>query len=60
MKKMYLEIGSSVGAVLAFIFLIVVINMQLPAYASYGSVALLLLFILTVGFIGIRLAEIKD
>lgn len=63
MKKTYLEIGSSVGAVLIFIFLIVIMNdkaYSLHYFANYGNVAILILFVIIVGFIGIRLADIKD
>ena len=60
MKKIYLEIGSSIGSVMLFIILIVITNTGLHAYASYGNVIVLLIFIFIVGTIGLKLAEIKD
>ena len=63
MKKTYLEIGSSVGSVLAFIILIVIMNDKNYSFhniANYGNVAILLIFVIVIGFAGIKLAEIKD
>jgi hypothetical protein len=63
MEKIYLEIGSSVGSVLLFILLIIAANYQkspLHNYAAYGNVAALLFFVILVGSIGIKLADIRD
>ena len=60
MKKIYLEIGSSISMVLALIITIVVLDTVLPQYAPFGNTAALLLFVIVMGIIGIKLAEIKD
>ena len=60
MKKTYIEIASSVGAVALFIILIVIVNTIFSAYSSYGNVAILLVFVIIVGFIGLKLAEISN
>ncbi|MBE0523413.1 MAG: hypothetical protein IBX40_03630 [Methanosarcinales archaeon] len=63
MKKTYLEIGSSVGAVLVFIILIVIINDKNFSFhniANFGNVAILVAFVIVIGFIGIKLAELTD
>ena len=60
MKKEYLEIASSVGAVAVFIILIVIVNTTFSAYAAYGNVVILLIFVIIVGLIGLKLAEISN
>lgn len=60
MKKTYLEIGSSVGAVIMFIVLIILINKDSPGYAAYGNVLALLAFVIAVGTIGLKLAQMQD
>jgi hypothetical protein len=60
MKKIFLEIGSSVGLVIVFIIGLVIINTKFLANAAYGNVALLLVFVIIAGFIGFKLAEIPD
>ncbi len=60
MKKAYIEIASSVGAVALFIILIVIVNTTFSAYAAYGNVAILLAFVIIVGLIGLKLAEISN
>ena len=60
MKKTYLEICSSIGAVAVFIILIVIVNTVFSAYAGYGNVAILLFFVVSVGLIGLKLAEISN
>ncbi len=60
MKKEYLEIGSSIGAVAVFIILIVIVNTTFSAYAAFGNVAILLVFVIIVGLIGLKLAEISN
>jgi len=60
MKKIFQEIGSSVGLVIVFIIGLVIINTKFLASAAYGNVALLLVFVIIAGFIGFKLAEIPD
>ncbi len=60
MKKIFLEIGSSVGLVIVFIIGLVIINTKFLANAAYGNVALLLVFVIIASFIGFKLAEIPD
>lgn len=60
MKKAYIEIASSVGAVALFIILIVIVNTIFSAYAAYGNVAILVVFVVGVGLIGLKLAEISN
>lgn len=60
MDKKYLEIGSSIGAVLLFILFITINNVFFTAYANYGNVAALLIFVVVVGAAGLKLSEIKD
>jgi hypothetical protein len=60
MKKIFLEIGSSVGLVIVFIIGLVIINTKFLVSAAYGNVALLLVFVIIAGFIGFKLAEIPD
>ncbi|MCL7414590.1 MAG: hypothetical protein M8349_00805 [ANME-2 cluster archaeon] len=60
MKKIYLEIGSSVGLVLLFIIALVIVNTTFVAHSAYGNVALLLVFVIVAGIIGLKLAEIQD
>jgi hypothetical protein len=60
MKKTYLEIVSSIGAIAVFIILIVIVNTEFSAYAGYGNVAILLFFVICVGLMGLKLAEISD
>lgn len=60
MNKTYVEITSSVGAVAVFIILIVIVNTTFSAYAAYGNVVILLIFVISVGLIGLKLAEISN
>jgi hypothetical protein len=62
MKKTYLEIGSTIGAVLLFIILVIFNNSNIvfSAFANYGNAAILLLFIIIVGIIGVKLSNIED
>ncbi|MDF1557288.1 MAG: hypothetical protein P1P80_03795 [ANME-2 cluster archaeon] len=60
MKKIYLEIGSSVGLVLLFIIALVIVNTTFVAQSAYGNVALLLVFVIVAGILGLKLAEIQD
>jgi len=59
MKKMHLEIISSVASVAVFIILIVASSLIAP-YAGYGYVAALLIFVVMMGIAGLKLAEIPD
>jgi hypothetical protein len=62
MEKIYLEIGSTIGAVLLFIILVIFNNsiMVFSTFANYGNAAILLLFIIIVGIIGVKLSNIED
>jgi len=60
MDKKYLEIGSSIGAVLLFILLITINTVIFSAYANFGNVAVLLIFVVVVGAAGLKLSEIED
>jgi len=60
MKRTYLEIFSSIGAVAVFIILIVIVNTVFSAYAGYGNVAILLFYVICVGLIGLKLAETSN
>lgn len=58
MKKMSLEILTAVGAVLVFIILTITARLIVPASAGYGYATALLIFIVIMGFAGLKLAEI--
>lgn len=60
MKKKYLEIMVSVGAVAIFIILIAAVKLLMPASPGYGYTAALLVFVVIMGFAGLRLAEIPE
>ena len=62
MEKTYLEIGSTIGAVLLFIILVIFNNSNVvfSTFANYGNVVILLLFIIIVGIIGVKLSNIED
>ncbi len=60
MNKTYVEIASSVGAVAVFIILMVIVNTTFSAYAAYGNVVILLIYVISVGLIGLKLAEISN
>lgn len=60
MKKMYLEIITSLASVVIFIILIVAAKLIIPASSGYGYTVALLIFVITMGIAGLRLAEIPD
>jgi len=60
MKKKYLEIITSVGAVAIFIVLIASVKLLVPSSQGYGYTAALLVFVVIMGFAGLRLAAIPE
>ncbi len=60
MKKMQLEIITSVVSVGIFIILILTSRLVMPAQASYGYTIALLIFVIMMGIAGLKLAQIPD
>lgn len=61
MKKMQLEIITSLASVTIFIILITAVRVIMPSASSgYGYTAALLIFIIMMGIAGLKLAEIPD
>ena len=61
MKKNWLEIGLSTGLVFLMVVLILVAQMALPAELRSPSFALIvLLFIVAMGFVGLKLVEMEQ
>ena len=60
MKKMYLEIITAVASIVIFFILIVISKLILPEVSGYGYSAALLVFVIIMGFAGLKLAEIPD
>jgi hypothetical protein len=60
MKKMYLEIITAVVSVAVFFILIVASKIFMPEVSGYGYSAALLVFVIIMGFAGLKLAEISD
>ena len=60
MNKKSLEIAISVGSIFLFIILIAISKYALGASAGFGYVASLLVFIVIMGFAGLKLAEIPE
>lgn len=60
MKKIYLEVISSVGSVAILILLTIMAKIIFPSSPGYGFTAALLIFVIIMGVAGIRLAEIPD
>lgn len=58
MNKMSLEIVTAIGSVAVFIVLTIASRLIMPASAGYGYAAALLVFIVIMGFAGLKLAEI--
>lgn len=58
MNKMSLEIIMAIGSVMVFIILTIASRLIMPASAGYGYAAALLVFIVIMGFAGLKLAEI--
>ncbi len=60
MKKKTLEITLSIASVAVFIILIAAVRLAVPAFAGYGYAAALLVFLVIMGTVGLKLAEIPD
>lgn len=60
MKKMYLEIITAVASVAIFFILIVAAKLIMPEVSGYGYSVALLVFVIIMGFAGLKLAEIPD
>ncbi len=58
MNKMSLEILMVIGSVAVFVILTIASRLIMPASAGYGYAAALLVFIVIMGFAGLKLAEI--
>ncbi len=59
MKKMQIEIFTSVGSVVLLIILIAASRLSLPA-PGYGYTATLLLYVLVMSIVGLKLAEMPE
>lgn len=57
MKKMSLEILTVIGAVAVFIILTIASRLTMPGSAGYGYAVALLVFVVIMGFAGLKLAE---
>jgi len=60
MNKKSLEIITALGSVIVFIILILVSKIVMKSSAGFGYTASLLLFIVIMGFAGLKLAQIPD
>jgi hypothetical protein len=60
MNKKSLEIATSVGSIVLFIILIAASKYSLGPSAGFGYAACLLIFIVIMGFAGLKLAEIPE
>lgn len=60
MKKKSLEIAISIGSVVIFIILIALSKYILGSSAGSGYAASMLIFIVIMGFAGLKLAEIPE
>ncbi len=60
MKKKYIEIMVSVGAVAIFIILIAAVKLLMPSSPGYGYTAALLVFVVIMGIAGLKLAEMPE
>lgn len=60
MNKKSLEIATSVGSVVLFIILIVTSKLILGSSAGFGYAASLLIFIVIMGLVGLKLAEVPE
>ena len=60
MKKMSLEILLVIGSVAVFVILTVASRLIMPESAGYGYAAALLVFMVIMGFAGLKLAEIPE
>ena len=60
MKKKALEIILSIASVAVFIILIAAVTLIIPTSPGYGYAAALLVFLVIMGTVGLKLAEIPD
>jgi len=60
MNKKSLEIITALGSVILFIILILGSKIVMKSSAGFGYTASLLLFIVIMGFAGLKLAQIPD
>jgi len=60
MNKKSLEIITALGSVILFIILILVSKIVMKSSAGFGYTVSLLLFIVIMGFAGLKLAQIPD
>jgi hypothetical protein len=60
MNKKSIEIATSIGSVVLFIILIAASKYTLGSSAGFGYAACLLIFIVIMGFAGLKLAEIPE
>lgn len=60
MNKKSLEIITALGSVILFIFLILGSKIVMKSSAGFGYTVSLLLFIVIMGFAGLKLAQIPD
>ncbi|MGB8215680.1 MAG: hypothetical protein WCE94_00090 [Candidatus Methanoperedens sp.] len=60
MKKKALEIILSIASVAVFIILIAAVRLVMPASSGYGYAAALLVFLVIMGMVGLKIAEIPD
>ncbi len=60
MNKKSLEITMALGCVILFVILIGISKEVMATYAGFGYAASLLIFILVMGFVGLKLAEMPD
>jgi hypothetical protein len=60
MNKKSLEIITALGSVIVFIILILLSKIVMKSSAGFGYTASLLIFIILMGFAGLKLAQIPD
>ncbi len=60
MKKMYLEIITAVTSLAIFLILILAAKLIKPEVSGYGYSVALLVFVIIMGFAGLKLAEMPD
>lgn len=60
MNKKSIEITTALGSVIVFIILILLSKIVMKSSAGLGYTASLLIFIILMGFAGIKLAQIPD
>ncbi len=60
MKKKALEIILSIASVAVFIILIAAVTLIIPTSPGYGYTAALLVFLVIMGIVGLKIAEIPD